>query len=527
MIKKVVQTFWVDNEKYLNGGWLNTKFHLMGWGLSSLTFSRFFENLELITDAFGKEILIDRLQLPYNSLSLAQEDYRSEFEKIWVLRKIYSYSLQNEPFIHADGDAFLFNLLKHELLDSPLIAQNFEYNYPDYIKAFNEINEKCRYLPSYIKKDKDGKLSAVNAGIIGGNEFLFFKTFAKEIDIFLYRNQDYINKLKLHTFSLNVFLEQFLFKKIADELALPITVQLKEHIEYPLKSYATDQFWELPRNCDFCHLMSYKRNPTSCEQMAQRLYIESPELHHKIVEVSKKLDSENYYFAQQSKLNVSQPDTLFYRTFTIAHALGYTLPKEKYLEDFISHINQWLMQLPTNLHTNILKDVWQYELEKYAFVSNLPNHDEYRQYRKEQSLITNSNLNTSYNKMLLQKIAFGKYLASIESEWKWVENNEFTHQNETGTFTFDYLSNFTSQPSFFIVILFIYPEEMSVKEQLLSPLNIFIINALSDCISIDNVINNVIEDIKLFDKNINVEKYTEEIISQIRYLLYQGILVFK
>jgi hypothetical protein len=109
MIEKAVQTFWINDEKHLHGGWLNTKFHLLGWGLSALSFSKFFQNLELITDALGKDILIDQLQLPYTSVSLAQENFQPANDKIWVLRKIYSYSLQNEPFLHVDGDAFLFS----------------------------------------------------------------------------------------------------------------------------------------------------------------------------------------------------------------------------------------------------------------------------------------------------------------------------------------------------------------------------------------------------------------------------------
>jgi hypothetical protein len=529
MIEKAVQTFWINDEKHLHGGWLNTKFHLLGWGLSALSFSKFFQNLELITDALGKDILIDQLQLPYTSVSLAQENFQPANDKIWVLRKIYSYSLQNEPFLHVDGDAFLFSPFDDAFLNSPLLAQNIEYDFPNYWQVYEQITNKCNYLPAYLKKDTNGKLSAANAGIVGGNNYSFFKDFAKEIDTFLEKNRTYISSLTLPAIEFNIFLEQFLLKKLADQVNIPINAYLKEPITYPYKSYFMDQFWMLPHQSNFCHLMSYKRNPTTCEQLAQRLYIESPELYERIIKVAHKLDSKNYSFTQYSVSTTSVPDNFFYRTFSMAQALGFALHATNVMEDFITSINESIALLPANEGSARLKDVWQYELEKYLFISTIPTAEQYQQYRKEQSLITNNKLNSSLSEILQQPISFGKYFSSIESRWKWVENNEFTAQNEKGEYTFDYLTNLSAQPSYFIVLLLIYPEQMHVKEHLLSPLNIFILNTLlesTQSFKIEEVINRVIDDIKHYDSSINREKYSEEIFSQLRYWLYQGVLVF-
>lgn len=103
---KVLQSCWFNNPKKMDAGWLSTEFHLMSWALSSLSIQKHYPNIELVTDNLGKEILIDKLQLPYSSVSLVQENFKP-ISFVWVLRKLYSYSIQHEPFIHIDGDAYL------------------------------------------------------------------------------------------------------------------------------------------------------------------------------------------------------------------------------------------------------------------------------------------------------------------------------------------------------------------------------------------------------------------------------------
>ena len=78
-------------------------------------------------------------------------------------------------------------------------------------------------------------------------------------------------------------------------------------------------------------------------------------------------------------------------------------------------MEEFFYTLPDNVHKNILQDVWQYEVEKHSFVSNMPTADEYQLYRKEQSLITNAKLDGSFSEIVHQHIGFGKNFSSIES----------------------------------------------------------------------------------------------------------------
>jgi len=515
---KLLQTCWFKNPKKLDAGWLSTKFHLMSWGLSSLSYSKFYQNIELITDNIGQEILVNKLALPYSSVSLAQESYKPNVESLWVLRKLHSYALQNEPFIHADGDTFLFKPFDNEILNSQLIAQNFEFDHRYYLQSFEEINQYCSYLPNYIKPDTDGKISAVNAGIMGGNDYKFYHFFAQEIDDFVTKNEAIIHQLEPSSF--NIFLEQFLFKKIADFKEIPITYQLKIPIGYPY-NYQLDRFWDLPNACDYIHLMNYKHNHTSCEQMAQRLYIESPELYERIIKVSHELEATKVSMFMGNETKTLE--TFFYRTDSINQHLGLNLNLQI---ASLGLLTEQINTLPENLQNVILKDVFQFELEKYQFIQSLPFADDYAQYRKQQSLKVNEILSKSDEEILLSSVTFGEYVTQIESEWKWAEISEFTGQDSA----VDYRLNLQQEPSYFQVILFCYPVSMTVKEQLSDTFTLMIIDTLqqieNNTLTIQEIMESVSQEIYSLNQTNSMEELKANILTKIRYLLYQGVLVF-
>lgn len=517
-LPKIIQTCWFNDSQKLDAGWMNTKFHLMSWGLSSFLLHKYYTNTLLITDDLGKNILIDELHLPYKSISLAQQDYKPNVEKIWVSRKIHSFASQYQPFIHVDGDVFLFKPFNNELLNDSLVAQNYEYDHPYYIQGFDEIKNVCSYLPNYIKPDNDGKLSAVNAGIIGGSNYEFYHFFEKEVNRFISKNKFVLQQLD--DFRLNIFLEQFLFKKIADFKEIPITYQLKKPIGYPY-NYQLDRFWDLPNSCDYIHVMNYKKNPTICEQMAQRLYIENPELYERIIEVSNELES-----TKVSTFVENEPKTLgifFYRTDLINQHIGLNLNLQI---TSIDSLTEQIKALPESPQNAILRDTFQYELEKYQFIQSLPSVYDYVQYRKLQSLTVNEILSKSDEEILLSSVTFGEYVALVESEWKWAEINEFTGQDSA----VDYTLSLQQEPSYFQVVLFCYPVSMTVKEQLSDTFTIMIIDTLqqieNNTLTIQEVLENVSQEIYLHNQTICLEELKANILTKIRYLLYQGVLVF-
>src|SRR5579859_7519161 len=175
---KVIQTFWTGN---INGsskksidikaGWPTCEYHWMSWALSCLQARSLFDQVELVTDHFGKEILIDRLGLPYSKVSTALEGVLQNYpSQVWALAKIFSYSIQTEPFLHIDGDVFLWEKPGKKIMEAGIISQNLEKDLPFYRASLDGINEIFTDLPPiYQKKYYENKtIYSGNAGLIGG-----------------------------------------------------------------------------------------------------------------------------------------------------------------------------------------------------------------------------------------------------------------------------------------------------------------------------------------------------------------------
>lgn len=514
---KIVQTLWVNNKNDIRAGWLTTKYHLMSWGLSILSFKKYYKNIELVTDEYGNELLIDKLNLPYSSVSQSQETFTSIYKPLWVLRKLLSYSIQNEPFIHIDSDAYLFSPFRSEILNSPLIAQNKEYDHFNYLTGFSEVSTYCNNIPDYFKKDNNGRVSAVNAGIMGGNNYSFFKTLNTECTLFVEKNIDKFHQLNIDY--LNVIVEQFIFLKLAEHLGQKITYQFIDEIGAN-GIYNSFGFHLLPNKIDYIHLMNYKHNHTSCEQMAQRLYVESPELYERIIKVSNELEATKISMFMGNETQTLE--TFFYRTNLINQCIGLNLNLQFNSLDLLT---EQIDSLPEHPQSVILKDAFQYELEKYQFIKNLPIVDDYVQYRKQQSLKVNQILSKSDKEILLSSVTFGEYVTQIESEWKWAEINEFTGQDSA----VDYTLNLEQEPSYFQVVLFCYPVSMTVKEQLSDTFTIMIIDVLqqieSNTLTVQEIMENISEVIYSLNQTNTLEELKANILTKIRYLLYQGILV--
>gem|GEM_PF-1948653 len=56
------------------------------------------------------------------------------------MRKLHTYALQTEAFVHLDGDAYLFAPLPVSLTEAPLLAQNLEYDHPYYLDAVRTLD---------------------------------------------------------------------------------------------------------------------------------------------------------------------------------------------------------------------------------------------------------------------------------------------------------------------------------------------------------------------------------------------------
>ena len=81
---------------------------------------------------------------------------------LWAMAKIESYGLQTEPFLHIDGDVFIFDYLPQELLTCGIITQNKEYATEYYMDRWKKISSIRQYIPQLMNNFHKGIFKSRN-----------------------------------------------------------------------------------------------------------------------------------------------------------------------------------------------------------------------------------------------------------------------------------------------------------------------------------------------------------------------------
>lgn len=238
---KIVQSFWsgpkaLASEKNIlaiSAGWISPEYHWMSWALSCLQLRKFYDRVELVTDEPGRHLLVDTLGLPYTSVStdLQNSELDNLAPKLWAMPKVYTYGLQQEPFLHVDGDIYIAEPFSPQLLAAPIVAQNPELDLHIYPISLEHIERVATYLPPSLVHDR-GQTShvlAYNAGILGGTAIDFFQAFRREVFTFIERNQAVMPELLLDE-CFNTIPEQYLLQTLAQEMGVPVACLFEEPV---------------------------------------------------------------------------------------------------------------------------------------------------------------------------------------------------------------------------------------------------------------------------------------------------------
>jgi hypothetical protein len=215
---KIIQSFWSGGDKNFknNYGWYSYKYNWLSWILSCHQLVKFHDEVELYTDQFGYEILIEKLQLPYTKVHVVLDKINNYPKDLWAIAKVKTFQMQKDPFIHVDGDVFVWESLTEKFMDSGLITQNVEITTKYYRKHWDLIYPYLIFLPDEIQKFHDGRSNfACNMGIIGGNNLDFFKNYCEKSIEFVDKNRDVWEKINDQYF--NLFFEQVLFYQYANQ----------------------------------------------------------------------------------------------------------------------------------------------------------------------------------------------------------------------------------------------------------------------------------------------------------------------
>lgn len=288
---RIIQSAWACNKPNLltsNSGWLAPEYNLMSWTLSCLQLKQFYPELVLYCDSVSANMLIDTLQLPYSDVVCNLDSLNVYHPQLWALPKISAYSQQEKPFLHVDGDVFIWKKFEDSLLKGNLIAQNIEAATAYYEKIMISLESGLNYFPEEIVSERKFKnpILAYNAGIFGGSDISFFQEYISKAFEFIGKNA--LNLSKINVSNFNIFFEQYLFYCLVKKYNKKVNVLLSEVIgDNQYKGFG--DFARVPYEKQYLHLLgNYKRNDFVCKQMAGRLRQEYPEYYYRIIQTFKK-----------------------------------------------------------------------------------------------------------------------------------------------------------------------------------------------------------------------------------------------
>lgn len=289
---KIVQSYWskpvkMQEDNEINsrsaGGWIERKYNYISWAFSCLQFKKFYSEIELVTDSNGYNLLVEKLQLPYTSTLVILDELNSYHPDLWALGKIYAYSAQNQPFIHVDGDVFIWDRFPERVEKAPILAQNMESDYSYYMDTYNEVKEHFRFIPEVIEKrvELGQPLHGINAGILGGHDMDFFKEYTRQAIKLVDENKDCMEEVFKGKF--NTFYEQCLFYSLYQERSIE-PQYLFEEVNEDFDGIAN--LTAAPADPRYAHAVAgYKKRKDIGEILEQMLLTEYPEYYFRIIQL--------------------------------------------------------------------------------------------------------------------------------------------------------------------------------------------------------------------------------------------------
>jgi len=503
---RIIQSFWSDPTD-IKCGFYDTKYHLMSWTLSSLTLSKYYGSIELFSNLFGCEILIDKLNLPYKVGSLSLEAFRKENKfPIWTLSKLYVYAQQTAPFIHIDGDIYIFKDILSQFANESLIAQNEDNSFYCYECAVNDIlSNNLKSIPQGIING--ASFNGSNMGIVGGTDVNFYHLLYNRVCSFLNENQGQITDFNFDLNHLSTFLEQ--------GYSLILAKELEKDIRYLFKTPATkdmplklQNFYSERIKSPYVHLMGSKCNYLVCEQLAQRLRLDYPEHYNRVLDVTTFLNRLFVGYEQPSKLRLVNDE--MFRTKEIM--LGFNFVGVMNLNR--SDLNDLIVSLAEI--PEILEDVISFEERRLDFFKKIATDPRLVENLLlfEENANDLSHLNWQDVKSSGVRFVLTDQDSIIESEWNWSEENEFRNS------CLKPKENLVIPPSYFKTSLILFfNNPIIIKELVHDPLGIILTDLLLKPMTILDIYTNLSEIYGIDTENI--DGIIEE---RIRFLLYNFVI---
>lgn len=282
MIDRCVYSYWNVEGESNTSAFLTFRDFLASITLSMLVSKRNFNEVALVTNDFGKKVLIDRLELPFTEVNLELNNQQNLSKLWWAYTKLKAYSIQEKPFVHIDNDSVLWDGLPKELSESKMCFQSIETPFEDgygWYKHLLKTAEKAGYFPQLVKENPVDY--SFNCGICGGNDLDIFKEWIKlsESYIFAKENEEFFkdsDNLLIHQ---NLLHEQYFISSLTKSKGWKPNKDIKFLIDY------TDIFEDCYRSGHkFTHLWgTVKKDRKVMERLYERLKKDFPSYYNKIM----------------------------------------------------------------------------------------------------------------------------------------------------------------------------------------------------------------------------------------------------
>ena len=276
--------------------WASQLHHLLGWVISVQTAKQHYSRTSLFTDDAGAEILVDGVGLQFDQVTTDLNALHDHDPDWWAVGKIFTHTLQHEPYVHIDNDVFLWKRLPDRMEKSPVLAQNpelYDYGYSRYQVANFEfaVNSVGGWLPEELKTylPLGGILRAECCGVVGGNALSFMKHYAQLATKLIEepRNQPAWPLLNDKQ-SGNLIFEQYLLAACAH--------YHQGKPESPFRNVRIEHLFEDENDaantacvCGYTHMISdAKRNPFVIKRLEARARKDFPDLYQRCVDFTRK-----------------------------------------------------------------------------------------------------------------------------------------------------------------------------------------------------------------------------------------------
>jgi len=343
---RIIQTLYTKNIKSANlcGGWLTEEFSYICWALSCLNARKYYGNVELYTDSYGADILVDKLKLPYNKVHVVLEHapiLNDLPAYLWALSKIYTYSLQTEPFIHIDGD---FVFWKKYNLNQLLMFQNVEYAVPLYKRIHDALKKDSGTSAFDQCLENDFVEGAFNMGLFGGTNLPLIREYAQ--NALSYASSNRFNQVfEENKNDINCFIEQYYAHYLVREGNIDHTV-IHRPVKYQSKIREEQTDFNLRnKEIGFGHFLGQsKLNYYVTDFIKRELYENYPNYYEQIHRQFKDGKKQKFYFSKNNiQLNI---DDLYNDLMTRLETSHYLIDDElkenyrQYLQDKKTLLNE-------------------------------------------------------------------------------------------------------------------------------------------------------------------------------------------